>query len=122
MSYFSGKVPGSSLCSGFVLLRNSKKIDDYAITNRLKPLGSMISDDDLFDRKKISWGSPNEALSLVQGLLLLDEDYITDCKKDLEELKPRLEYAIGNNLGFCFIIRTAHGTNGMEWEQRKGYC
>jgi hypothetical protein len=122
MSYFSGRVPGSGLCSGFALLRNSKRIDEYAVANRLSPISSMISDDDLFDRKQISWRSPNDTLALVQRLLLLDDDYITECKKDLEELKPRLEYAIQNDLKFCFIIRTVHATNGMEWERRKGYC
>jgi hypothetical protein len=122
MSYFSGKVPGSGLCSGFALLRNSKKIDDYALQNRLKSMGSMVSDDDLFAGKTISWGSPGEALILVQHLLASNEDYITECRRDLEELKPRLEYAVQNNLQFCFIIRTARGTNAMEWEQRKGHC
>lgn len=122
MSYFSGKVPGSGLCRGYALLRNSRKIDDYASSNQLSPIASMISDDDLFDRKPVSWREPNEALCLVQRLLLLDDRYIEDCKGDLEDLKPRLEYAIQNNLKFCFIIRTAQGTNGMEWEQRKGYC
>ncbi|MDF3059270.1 MAG: hypothetical protein K0R17_3485 [Rariglobus sp.] len=80
MSYFSGKVPGSGLGSGFALLKNSQKIDEYAVTNRLKPFASMISDDDLFDRKPLSWGSPDEALTLVQRLLSSDEDYIIDAK------------------------------------------
>jgi len=122
MSYFSGRVPGSGLCSGVRLLLNSKEIDAYAIANHLKPLGSMISADDLFDRKEISWGSPQEALHLVDRLLSVREKFSTDCREDLESLKPRLEYAVAHNLKFCFLIRTTHFTNSMEWEKRKGFC
>jgi hypothetical protein len=120
MSYFGRSVPGSGLCSGFALLRHSKKIDEFATANQLKPIGSMISADDLFDRKPVSWGSPADALTLVQRLLSLDDDYIAECRNELEELRPRLEYAIQENIKFCFLIRTVHGTNGMEWEQRVG--
>lgn len=122
MPYFSSRVPGSGLCSGFALLRHSKKIDEFAAANQLKPIVSMISADDLFDKKPVSWGSPNDALTLVERLLSLDENYIAECRNDMEELKPRLEYAIQENIKFCFLIRTAHGTNGMEWEQREGHC
>ena len=122
MSYFSGRVPGSGLCSGTMLLKHSNEIDAYAIANNLKPLGSMISADDLFDRKEVTWGSPQEALQLVDRLLSLSEKFSADCQADLASLKPRLEYAVIHNLKFCFLIRTTHFTNGMEWEKRKGFC
>lgn len=124
MTYFSEEIPGSGFSSGYKLLRHSKALDGLADSTGLRPLGSFVSDDDLFDGSGPTWHSSAEALATFEGLLerFADHPSVRAARRDLEQIRDRLRIAAEKGAGFCLLVRDVHVTNAMEWGLRKGKC
>ncbi|MES2948934.1 MAG: hypothetical protein V4858_10380 [Pseudomonadota bacterium] len=124
LAYFSAKVPGFTSTGGVELLQHSRALDALAMESGLKRIGEFVSDDDFFDKSDPKWHSARDGLATIDALLQQHSSHpsVLAAKQDLTCIRERLKFAESNGIQFCLLLRDFRSTNGMEWEQRKGYC
>jgi hypothetical protein len=103
---------------GHAIAERLDELDIFAQDHEIRPLSS-FGFRDSFNNAEVDWHSPDEGLSTVEWLLEHAELHEAE-RDELSKIAKSLRVAIESNVQFCFHMRFADGTSGLEHERREG--